>query len=214
MSATAPPFHIDELRVATNLRQARAAMAVHVNRKLTFEDGVAVGRVLLCLGIPKRDVDEVTGDMVRDWRFPEGAPFAGRKQGKGLAVGDCGGEEGWRGNGGFLRGREEGFADVSEGFWELEEGVKEEELEGEGEGCGAGVFERPMVEDDVAVRAPAGDGATFWGFLEELEAAAFGTAGFDGLSRCGLGDDEVAFGAKEESPDCLGLDSIKGCSEG
>ncbi|KAI4212578.1 MAG: hypothetical protein LQ349_009344 [Xanthoria aureola] len=206
MSATAPPFHIDELRVATNLRRARAAMAAFVNRKLTFEDGVAVGRVLLCLGIPKRDVDEVTGAMMRDWRFPEGAAAVpGRKKGKKGAVVEGGGEEGWRGNGGFLRGREEGFGGMGlEGFWELGEGVKEEEEEEEAVGVG----------DGEAVQAPAGDGATFWGFLEELEVAAFGVVGVDGLSRWGLGEDEAAFEVKEESPDCLGLESMKGCPEG
>ncbi len=175
---------------------------------------MAVGRVLLCLGIPKRYVDEVTGAVVRDWRFPEGAPFAGRKK-KGLVVGEGGGE-GWRGNGGFLRGREEGFGGMSVegGFWELGEGVgvkeEQEEEEEEGEsGVGNG-FESLMVEDGEVVRAPSGDGATLWGFLEELEEAAFGVAGVDGLSRCGLGEDEAAYWVKEESPDCLALDSMEG----
>ncbi|KAI4252832.1 MAG: hypothetical protein L6R42_007817, partial [Xanthoria sp. 1 TBL-2021] len=228
MSSTIPPFHIGELAVARNLSRARKAMATAINRQLDYQDGLAVGRVLLCLGIPGWYTDEVTSEMLRDWRFPEGAfpgqrnvPYPERR------------DEAWRANGGFLRGRREGFRTMMGGFCELA---------GAGGGLGVGMdggiafcagntsygtaFDPPRStaanhchdECNATGQALAVDQTPFWGFLQELEVAAFGTARLDGPLGCGaingFWEGEPDLKMKEESPDCLALDSIAGYSEG
>ncbi|KAI4273787.1 MAG: hypothetical protein L6R38_006249 [Xanthoria sp. 2 TBL-2021] len=227
MSCTIPPFHIGELSVARNLSRARNAMASAINRRLTYDDGLAVGRVLLVLGTPERYIDEVTSEILRDWRFPEGA-FPGQRN---VAYPERR-DEAWRANGGFLRGRREGFRTLMGGFCELA---------GAGDGLGVGMdegiefqasnsaygiaFDPPRstvanhCHDDynATAQAPAVDHTPFWGFLQELEVAAFGTARLDGSIPCGaingFWEGEPDLKMKEESPDCLALDSMAECLE-
>ena len=42
-----------------------------MNRRLTYDDGLAIGRLLLFFGIPGRYVDHATQNLLSDWRYPE-----------------------------------------------------------------------------------------------------------------------------------------------
>ncbi|KAL8869737.1 MAG: hypothetical protein Q9198_007809 [Flavoplaca austrocitrina] len=224
MSSTTAPFYINKLTAAKNLRGAREAMAPAIGgRSLTYEDGVAVGRVLNVLGIPMRYADEVTSEILRDWRFLEGS---WRVKGR-----ECGGfeEKGemekWMGNEGFLRGRGEGYGDVVEEWRELEDAVADgsgREQEDETK-CGEGTCDAdfdpcqiaPALDHGATEHPSALDTTTFDGFLQEMEEAAFNTAPFDGSMRCGAVEgwmeDDGAYKIKEESPDCLALDFMPEC---
>ncbi|KAL8948798.1 MAG: hypothetical protein Q9222_005043 [Ikaeria aurantiellina] len=71
MSETINPFYIDMIQSARNTRSARAAMKTHINRRLNFGDGLAMGELLSCLQIPKRYVDETISLLLWDWKYPE-----------------------------------------------------------------------------------------------------------------------------------------------
>ncbi|KAL8997935.1 MAG: hypothetical protein Q9169_002928 [Polycauliona sp. 2 TL-2023] len=113
------PFHIPTLISAANLASARNAMSPHIsNHTLTHSDGLAIGTLLSVLGIPKRYGNEVTGSILRDWRYVEaGAGMWRQSRGRGrgrwrreLFVD----EERWKLNSAFMSGREQGFHYVDE----------------------------------------------------------------------------------------------------
>lgn len=227
MSSTSPPFYIDKLTAAKNLGRAREAMAPAIGgRRLTYEDGVAVGRVLSVLGIPMRYADEVTSEILRDWRFMEGSWRVKGKRGGGSE--EKGERKKWMGNEGFLRGRGNGFGDVVGEWRELDDGEvdglrcgAEDEMRCGGDG--EGPYDTDLDPCQIAAGLDYGateyssalDTTTFDGFLQEMEEAAFDTAAFDGSMRCGAVDgwmeDDGAYKIKEESPDCLALDCMPEC---
>ncbi|KAL8646828.1 MAG: hypothetical protein Q9226_006694 [Calogaya cf. arnoldii] len=217
MSSARPPFHIDKLIAAKNLGKAREAMASSIKRLLNYNDGLAIGKVLLCLGIPKRYLDELTSAILHDWRFPEG-PYQERKR-KFCPERD---NEKWKLNGGFIRGRNEGFASEIGEWRELRE--DEEECGPDGDGTYDTAMWKPSESTtsygfnwDATPQAPAVDvGCTpFCGFLMELEEVAFGSSQLDGFLRCGsaigCSEEDLNVRLKEESPDCLALDSMHEC---
>ena len=227
MSSTTAPFYINELTAAKNLRRAREAMAPAIGgRSLTYEDGVAIGRVLSLLGIPMRYADEVTSEILRDWRFMEGGWLGRGKRGGGFE--EKGEKEKWMGNEGFLRGRGKGFGDVV-GEWRELEGVmddgsaRDQEDETRYGGDGEGTYDADFDPCPIAAGLDNGarehssdlDTTTFGGFLQEMEEAAFDTVPFDGSMRCGAVEgwmeDDGAYTIKEESPDSLALDCMPEC---
>ncbi|KAL8851147.1 MAG: hypothetical protein Q9221_003950 [Calogaya cf. arnoldii] len=217
ISSARPPFYIEKLIAAKNLRRAREAMAASIKRLLTYNDGLAIGKVILCLRIPKRYLDEVTSEILRDWRFPEG-PYQEQKR-RSCSEREIGK---WMLNGGFLRGRDEGFAGEMGEWKELRE---DEEVCGVD---GGSTYHTPLEPSqsttsydfdwDAIPQVPAVDVgcAPFCGFLMELEEAAFGSSQMDGFLPCGgsaigCSEDDFNVPLKEESPDCLALDSTHGC---
>ncbi|KAL8767326.1 MAG: hypothetical protein Q9209_006164 [Squamulea sp. 1 TL-2023] len=207
MSYTTPPFHVDELMIAERIQDARDAMKLSVKRRLTYNDGLAFGRLLLCLGVPRRYVDETTGLILKDWRYAEHEPGA------------------WGSNEEFVRGRDEEFESVLEGF---------SELATESDGFRAvGKYESVLPDaglsasygcsglDDMHYKHHA-DGATdqhplnviypFANFLEELEEAASSAISVDGPLAGGSSnarlEDNPDLNIKEESSDCMVLDSV------
>ena len=217
MSSTTAPFYINELTAAKNLRRAREAMAPAIGgRSLTYEDGVAIGRVLSLLGIPMRYADEVTSEILRDWRFMEGGWSGRGKRGGGFE--EKGEKEKWMGNEGFLRGRGKGFGDVVGEWRELEDDLRCGDIQGRTHSADPGPY--PGIAAfhdgyDSAAKTPAVDATTFGGFLQEMEEAAFDTGSFDGSMRCGAVEgwmeDDGAYTIKEESPDSLALDCMPEC---
>ncbi len=175
MSNTIPPFHVDELIKAKKIGDARTAMAVSVTRQLTYDDGLAMGRLLLCLGIPKRYVDEITGSMLYDWKYPEFDKGA------------------WKSNEGFVRGRDGAFCTgLAVGFVELssadlEDGDDAREKVGlrgitgldVSADDGAFVSSTSYItngnydDDETTGGAAFTGGTSFSDFLRELEIAAF-----------------------------------------
>ncbi|KAL9626343.1 MAG: hypothetical protein Q9204_007382 [Flavoplaca sp. TL-2023a] len=224
MSSTTAPFYINKLTVAKNLRRAREAMAPAIGgRSLTCKDGVAVGRVLSVLGIPMRYADEVTSEILRDWRFLEGSWQVKGRGGGGFE--EKGEKEMWMGNKGFLRGRGKGFGDVVGEWRELEDAVdngSERDQEDETR-CGEGTYDADFdpcqivagLDYGATEHSSALDTTTFDGFLQEMEEAAFDPATFGGSMRCGAVEgcmeDDGAYTIKEESPDCLALDYMPEC---
>ena len=175
MSNTISPFHVNELIKAKKIGVARTAMAISVTRQLIYDDGLAMGRLLLCLGIPKRYVDEITGSMLYDWKYPELDKGA------------------WKDNEGFVRGRDGAFATgLAVGFVELlsadleDDDARENVGLGEITGLDTSADGRALVsslsfttngnyDDEKRTGGAAFTGGTsFSDFLRELEIAAFG----------------------------------------
>ncbi|KAL8857921.1 MAG: hypothetical protein Q9178_005540 [Gyalolechia marmorata] len=182
MSNTIPPFHVNELIKAQKISDARTAMAVSVTRQLTYNDGLAMGQLLLCLGIPKRYVDEITGSMLYDWKSPEFDKGA------------------WKNNEGFVRGRDRAFSTgLAVGFVELSSA----DLEHDGVGLHEITGTDTSADDDAKVLSSSHTtngnyddettgGAAFTGgtsfsdFLRQLEEAAFGERQVDGAASEGV----------------------------
>ncbi|KAL8664896.1 MAG: hypothetical protein Q9168_007818 [Polycauliona sp. 1 TL-2023] len=223
MSATPSPFYIRHLTSAKNLSAARKAMEPALKKKkiLTLEDGLAFGQLLHILGIPKRLADEVTSEILRDWRYEEGPRWGRQQRGLPWVERKEQGER-WMRNRDFLQGREEGFCcccGCGVGEWmELEE---DEEMSGWcciGGGAGGGTYGTAFEQSRSTTPTPqsrtersvAVEEIPFAGFLEEVEAAAFGSSPLEGLRSCGKiegwMDDGDTVEMKEESPDPLLLD--------
>ncbi|KAL8778274.1 MAG: hypothetical protein Q9213_007494 [Squamulea squamosa] len=207
MLYTTPPFHIGELTVAERTEDARDAMRPSVKRKLNYNDGLAFGRLLLCLGVPKRYIDETTWPILKDWRYPEHKPGA------------------WSSNVEFVRGRDEAFQFVPEGFAALRT---------KSDGFWA-VGKRESVLPDARASASYGSNDSdnkdyqhnaagaidqysfsvvhpFTNFLEQLEEAAFralpvGRPIAGGSSNACL-EDNLGFSIKKEPIDCMVLGTV------
>ncbi|KAL8919446.1 MAG: hypothetical protein Q9172_004962 [Xanthocarpia lactea] len=185
MSNTIAPFHVGELSKAGKILDARTAMRVSVTRQLTYDDGLAMGRLLLCLGIPKRYVDEITGSMLYDWKYPEFEKGA------------------WMNNEGFVRGRDGAFATgLAVGFVELSSADLENDARGnvglrEITGLDTIADDGALVSssshtidgnynDQTTGGAAFTGGTSFSDFLRQLEEAALGELQVDGAASEGV----------------------------
>ncbi|KAL8837032.1 MAG: hypothetical protein Q9170_002686 [Blastenia crenularia] len=111
MSWTPSPFFVGFISKATNTGSARKAMVDFVEHSLTRSDGVAVGRLLLSLGIPNRFIGDVCTTILWDWRYNEA--YDKRNRGKK--------REDWKLNSGFVQGLTKGYQQISAGFFAIAE---------------------------------------------------------------------------------------------
>lgn len=98
MSQARGPYHVDLITTAKRTRAARKAVAPLVKRRLQYNDGVAFGRLLPYLGIPKRYVEHVCTIILKDWGYPEHKAQA------------------WMTNGEFVQGLDDTYRTMSQGF--------------------------------------------------------------------------------------------------
>ncbi|KAL8653792.1 MAG: hypothetical protein Q9210_001896 [Variospora velana] len=101
MSATTAPFFLGKILAAKNTGAARRAVASSTRRKLDCNDGVALGRLMLLLGIPERYLRRVCWSLLADWWYPENKSDA------------------WMSNDDFVRGLSEGYKELSPDFADL-----------------------------------------------------------------------------------------------
>ncbi|KAI4131482.1 MAG: hypothetical protein LQ338_001224 [Usnochroma carphineum] len=197
MTRTPTPFHIEVIMEATNTRAARRAMALSVNRRRAYSDGVAIGQVLLQMGIPKRYCDDVCTTILADWRYPEHKRQA------------------WLSNGDFVRGLEDGYQHVPTDFSIITAGDEEE-------GAYHSRRESELNERDhktyfgagAANQNPSNVDEAFMRFLAEVEeaAAADPCQVSDATSDPDLNHgNHEQIRIKQESPDCMILEGIPDC---
>ncbi|KAL8730843.1 MAG: hypothetical protein Q9166_003770 [cf. Caloplaca sp. 2 TL-2023] len=222
MSQLSKPFHIDMIRVAENTGAARDAMKPYVKRRLNYHDGLALGHLLVSLAIPKRYIDETTKLILFDWRYPEHDKDA------------------WKSNQDFTRGLDKAFGSVSYEFRELAVIAEEHQVSDQAAFSDSLLQSATDIHDEQLNtefpsqlssdgRIPSkyfntppshhssNGGLAFMEFLGELEAAAFGTTHPNNhmpheTINTARGDGSGLV-LKEESPECIILDSMPECFE-
>ncbi|KAL8964960.1 MAG: hypothetical protein Q9183_004115 [Haloplaca sp. 2 TL-2023] len=71
MGQHAETFLMETMLSTKNTRQARIAIGPLVDRRLSNDDGIAIGRLLLLFGIPERYIVHAVQNLLFDWRYPE-----------------------------------------------------------------------------------------------------------------------------------------------
>ena len=96
MSQQAIPFQINHIKRSKTTKAARIAIANANTRPLGYQYGQAAGSLFLKLGIPARYIEEMTGNIIDDWKF-SGWRF----------------KENWKRNESFLKGREDAYRRIT-----------------------------------------------------------------------------------------------------
>lgn len=154
MSQTKAPFEMRKVQAARNTSAARTAFAPFTQRTLTNDDGIAVGRLLLRLGIPGRYIGHTCSMILWDWKFPEERDNA------------------WASNDDFVQGLRDGYRRTTDGFVELgigEDDGWEEQLSSSNE-----EYDDAPSDNGIASETPLQTDQTFMDFMADIEEAAFG----------------------------------------
>ncbi|KAL8717201.1 MAG: hypothetical protein Q9225_005536 [Loekoesia sp. 1 TL-2023] len=185
------PFHVDIIKRAENTLSARKAMASPVKRRLTYDDGVAFGQLMLSLSIPARHLDYLCTVILADWWYPES---------KG---------EAWLANQDFVQGRDEAYYKTPHDFRTIES-VNETVNQFEEQNC-PNEDERSPFSTSATNQDRCDTDEWFAEFLKEVEEVAFGAGSarsndeFDNVPK---DDPQHRTILKEESPDCIMLDAV------
>lgn len=149
MSRVPAPFHIEAIKAAKNTRKAREAMSSAVNRRLTYDDGVMFGGLLLSLGIPGRYVEYIGTTILADWRFPE--------------------YKNWMSNDAFVQGLNKTYSRTPKDFSSVAI-IKEEHDSSDA---------IPQYDADFTVQGHCDGHEWLLHFMAEVEKAAFGAKHLD-----------------------------------
>ncbi|KAL8870350.1 MAG: hypothetical protein Q9174_003585 [Haloplaca sp. 1 TL-2023] len=158
-------FYTDAILSSRNTRQARMAIGKSVDRYLTYDDGLAIGRLLLFFGIPRRYVDHSIQNVLLDWRYPENQ------------------ESLWKTNQAFVQGYKDAYNSVSfdfQGPIESEDDLRCDpnysvpQLKAQNNSTEPTELLNSMFPVITERHNPADIETTFADFLSEIEDAAFG----------------------------------------